>query len=111
MINAQRLLQRLITAISCCLACCLLLLWASPTLAQTSPTTPDRSVPTVRPEAQPSPRDNRRSGQTKPTVEKSSERSAPSARSQKKKTYEKPPHPYNMEAIEVYDEEVYGAGR
>ncbi|MBE9139963.1 hypothetical protein IQ254_22665 [Nodosilinea sp. LEGE 07088] len=35
----------------------------------------------------------------------------PPAQPQRGKTYEQPPDPYNMEAIEAYDEEIYGSGR
>lgn len=118
---SRRLSRNLITAI----ACLLILFWAPATLAQNRSSVPAAdTVPSPQPQEQWRPDDmrpelNQPSGQTNQTKTNQTKQtdpavpagSSPSARSQKGRTYEQPPHPYDMDAIEAYDQEVYGAGR
>ncbi len=91
---------------------CLLLLFSFPTRAQTHLSPFEDSALPVQSEGElPSPK-RQKEEITQPTVEKSAEKSSsPLKRFLTKRTYERSPDPYDMEAIEAYDQEVYGAGR
>lgn len=85
-----------------------LCLGVSPSLAQ-SPSAQQGENSLEQPEVEPvfpAP------SQNKSVTDNASQLPSSSTRSQQQhKTYEQPPHPYDMEAIEAYDEAVYGEGR
>ena len=106
--NLSKVFWKLLAAI----AISLLWLCATPSaLAQTPPSPTSDSAPALQPQTQPSQQSSPRANQTKQTTEAASTPSATPAQARQGKTYKQPPHPYNMDAIEAYDEEIYGAGR
>ncbi|MEO0490286.1 MAG: hypothetical protein AAFZ49_12110 [Cyanobacteria bacterium J06659_2] len=103
----QKLLWKLLAAI----ACCLIILWPPIALAQTNQPNPTaESTPTVQTNQPASAQTNQRPSPTDQQVKQSSKQNAP-AQSRRGKTYEQAPNPYNMDAIETYDQELYGEGR
>lgn len=93
----------------------LLFLLATPVaLAQTSPTPTVTPTPAASPNTPPSPTAEQTTPPTQTSgsrAEQASPASPQPSPGRRGKTYEQPPDPYNMEAIEAYDQEIYGAGR
>lgn len=109
MTTARRLLLGLVMVVACSLA-----VFLTPTaLAQTNSFNPKvEANPSAPSPAAPAEQDQSASEQTPQRTEDSAPTSpATSVQTTQDRTYEQPPNPYNMEAIEAYDEDVYGSGR
>lgn len=89
---------------------CVFLLAVSPAWTQAQRTPPDASPQPVVPESLEQPSSEAPpSPATEP--QDSADRPADSALPRSGRTYQQPPNPYDMEAMEAYDQEVYGEGR
>lgn len=110
MIIVGRFFRGLLAAI----AGLLLLLGTPVALAQTSPAPTVTPAPAASPDTPPSPNAERTTPPAQISgsrAEQASPNPTQTSPARRGKTYEQPPDPYNMEAIEAYDQEIYGAGR
>ena len=89
---------------------CVFLLAVSPAWAQAQSAPPEASPQPAVPESLEQP-----SSEAPPSTatepHDSADRPADSALPRSGRTYQQPPNPYDMEAMEAYDQEVYGEGR
>ncbi|NER79995.1 MAG: hypothetical protein F6K42_10500 [Leptolyngbya sp. SIO1D8] len=93
------------------IACCLFFLGMPTALAQTSNQPQPASTDAPQAHPQPISPTQQTPDQAEPVTQKSVSPTSQPARSRKGRTYEQPPHPYDMDAIEAYDQDIYGAGR
>ncbi|MEM9447299.1 MAG: hypothetical protein AAGA75_02045 [Cyanobacteria bacterium P01_E01_bin.6] len=108
MMILKRLFQGLVVAI----ASMLIVLWTPGALAKTTPSATQAEPSSIQTTDRALPKQERkRSEKTEQTRQGDRQQSATSSKSRSGKTYEQAPHPYDMDAMEAYDEEVYGAGR
>ncbi|MGF1569875.1 MAG: hypothetical protein ACFCVD_17700 [Nodosilinea sp.] len=86
-------------------------LWAAPpTLAQTQNALPAPAPPSGGP-VMPAPPASDASTPSTASLQESVNSRPDSTPPRAEHTYQQPPDPYDMEAIEAYDQEVYGEGR
>ena len=105
-------LQKLFRSCLLALACCWLLLGSPVALAQT-PTPSPASIKQEDAVEVPAAIEVPATQKPMPANEQpaNAKKSQPKASRASGKTYPQPPHPYDMEGMEAYDEELYGAGR